>query len=256
MTAVNNSNSLPVSRGHSAGIDQGVLRAGAAAAARRRELDISQRRLATEGVINASALIAFEKGRSWPRERTREKLEQVLRWPAGTIVRIRHGGPTPGGELEKIHSSEGEAPLILIAEAVTAAVDGCSLAIKGLPPVADPEFNWRAAPILADLRQLEAIAVQATRVSGVTPALIRALSAVRRHYDELMLLGATTAGATLGQRLYAARRQANLSIAEAAQAAGVAEDVIVRAEGEEIIPAVFIDAIEELISQINQIRWV
>jgi transcriptional regulator with XRE-family HTH domain len=254
MTALNNSNSLPVSRGRSAGIDQGVLRAGAAAAARRRELDISQRRLATEGVINASALIAFEKGRSWPRERTREKLEQVLRWPAGTIVRIRHGGSVPGGELEKIQLSEGQAPLI--AQAVTAAVDGCSLAINALPPVTHPEFNWRAAPILADLRQLEAIAVQATKVSGVTPALIRALSAVRRHYDELMLLGATTAGATVGQRLYAARRQANLSIAEAAQAAGVAEDMIVWAEAEEIVPAVIIGAIEELISQINQIRWV
>ncbi|AMC75534.1 alanine-rich protein [Mycobacterium tuberculosis] len=46
--------------------DPGVVRAGAAAAARRRELDISQRSLAADGIINAGALIAFEKGRSWP----------------------------------------------------------------------------------------------------------------------------------------------------------------------------------------------
>ena len=52
-------------------LDPGMVRAGAAAAARRRELDISQRSLAADGVINAGALIAFEKGRSWPRERTR-----------------------------------------------------------------------------------------------------------------------------------------------------------------------------------------
>ena len=61
--------------------DPGIIRAGAAAAARRRELDISQRSLAADGIINAGALIAFEKGRSWPRERTRAKLEEVLQWP-------------------------------------------------------------------------------------------------------------------------------------------------------------------------------
>ncbi|HEX7827811.1 MAG TPA: transcriptional regulator, partial [Mycobacterium sp.] len=60
-------------------------RAGAAAAARRRELDISQRSLAADGIINAGALISFEKGRSWPRERTRLRLEEVLHWPPGTI---------------------------------------------------------------------------------------------------------------------------------------------------------------------------
>src|SRR5262245_3137195 len=76
--------------------DPGMVRAGAAAAARRRELDISQRSLAADGVINAGALIAFEKGRSWPRERTRAKLEEVLRWPTGTIARIRRGDPVDG----------------------------------------------------------------------------------------------------------------------------------------------------------------
>jgi hypothetical protein len=40
--------------------DPGMVRAGAAAAARRRELDISQRSLASDGIINAGALIAFE----------------------------------------------------------------------------------------------------------------------------------------------------------------------------------------------------
>ena len=73
--------------------DPGMVRAGAAAAARRRELDISQRSLAADGIINAGALIAFEKGRSWPREKTRAKLEEVLQWPAGTIARIRRGEP-------------------------------------------------------------------------------------------------------------------------------------------------------------------
>ena len=140
---------------------------------------------------------------------------------------------------------------MLIAQAVVAAVDGCSLAIAALPTTDDPEFTERAAPILADLRQLEAIAVRATRISRITPELIKALSAVRRYHDELMTLSATAPGATLAQRLYAARRRANLSTQETAQAAGVTDDMIVRAEAEEALPISVIDAIETLISQIN-----
>nr|WP_231584710.1 FHA domain-containing protein [Mycobacterium haemophilum] len=239
--------------------DPGLARAGAAAAARRRELDISQRSLAADGVINAGALIAFEKGRSWPRERTRAKLEEVLQWPAGTIARIRQGEPATGETRTPSPRPDGptsdapapDGPASLIAQAVTAAVDGCSLAIAALPPTDDPQFTERAAPILADLRQLEAIAVRATRISRITPELLKALGAVRRHHDELMRRGATAPGATLAQRLYAARRRANLSARETAQAAGVAEELIVRAEAEEALPASAVDAIEALLSQIN-----
>jgi pSer/pThr/pTyr-binding forkhead associated (FHA) protein/DNA-binding transcriptional regulator YiaG len=245
--------------------DPDMVRAGAAAAARRRELDISQRSLAADGIINAGALIAFEKGRSWPRERTRAKLEEVLQWPAGTITRIRRGEPAtnavpatsgatapaapPAAPDSDAQAADG--PASLIAQAVTAAVDGCSLAIAALPPVDDPDFNQRAAPILVDLRQLEAIVVRATRISRITPELIKALGAVRRHHDKLMTLGATASGATLAQRLYAARRRANLSTSETAEAAGIAEELIVRAEAEETLPAGAADAIEALLTQIN-----
>lgn len=139
----------------------------------------------------------------------------------------------------------------MIAQAVAAAVDTCSLAIAALPSPQDPEFTERAAPILADLRQLEGIAVQATRISRITPELIKAMGAVRRYHDQLMTLGATAPGATLAQRLYAARRRANLSTSETAQAAGVTEEMIVRAEAEEPLPAETAAAIETLISQIN-----
>src|SRR4029078_12302791 len=99
-------------------LDNGMVRAGGAAAARRRELDISQRSLAADGIINAGALIAFEKGRSWPRERTRAKLEEVLRWPPGTIERLRHGDAAAAAEPET-PSSNDELPLI--AQAVVTA---------------------------------------------------------------------------------------------------------------------------------------
>lgn len=230
-------------------IDPGVVRAGAAAAARRRSLDISQRSLAADGIINAGALIAFEKGRSWPRERTRTKLEEVLRWPVGTISRIRAGGPVPPDDVTQVLSNDEEVPLLV--QAVVAAVDGCNLAIVALPAVDAPEFPARLTPILADLRRLEAVAVRALGIGRVTPALTKALSSIRRYYDQLMMLGSTAPDAPLGQRLYAARRRANLSIPETAQAGVVGEDVIRRVEAGEPVSESDAELIGALISQIS-----
>ncbi|MGE2817542.1 helix-turn-helix domain-containing protein [Mycobacterium heidelbergense] len=242
-------------------LDPGMVRAGAAAAARRRELGISQRGLAADGIINAGALIAFEKGRSWPRERTQAKLEQVLQWPAGTIARLRRGlageaqvKPNPAAPGAREAGEQGpnsDASTSLIAEAIVAAVDGCDLAIAALPPADDPQFIERATPILADLRQLEAIAVRATRISRITPELIKALATVRRHYAELMTVGASAPGAPLAQRLYAARRRANLSTIETADAAGVTEEMVARVEANETVPHGVADAIEALISHMH-----
>jgi hypothetical protein len=122
---------------------------------------------------------------------------------------------------------------------------------ENLPPVDHPDFVPRVTSILADLRQLEAVAARAARISRVTPGLIRALSSVRRRIDELTTLSATAPGATLGQRLYAARRRANLTIDETAQAAGVAGDDIARAEAEEPVADTVARAIESLIGQLD-----
>jgi len=124
-------------------------------------------------------------------------------------------------------------------------------AVDSLPPVEDAGFTPRVTAILADLRKLEAVAARATRISQVTPALIKALGTVRRQIDELTMLAATAPRATLGQRIYATRRRANLTIAETAQAAGVSEDDIARAEAEEPVSAASIDAIDELLKQLD-----
>ncbi|AEV72472.1 hypothetical protein MycrhN_1864 [Mycolicibacterium rhodesiae NBB3] len=231
-------------------LDQGMVRAGAAAAARRRELDISQRSLAAEGIINAGALIAFEKGRSWPRERTRAKLEEVLRWPPGTIARIREGDSIATQRPAEPSAHNGN-DTSLIAQAVVTAVNTFGTAVESLPPLDDPDFTPRATRILADLRQLEAVAARAARISKVSPALIKALSAVRTRYDELMLRAARAPRATVGQRLYAARRGANLTILETAQAAGVSEQDIIGAEAEQPVSAAAVREIESLIEQLN-----
>jgi len=240
--------------------DPGMVRAGAAAAARRRELNISQRSLAAAGIINAGALIAFEKGRSWPRQGTRAKLEEVLRWPDGAIARIRRGEPISGEPEPRTPASQGpstsrpepDSPTALIAQAILAAVEGCSLAIAALPTALTAEFTERARPILDDLHQLETIADRAARISRRTPELIKALGRKRQLYNELMVRMAAAPDAGLAHRIFAARRRADLSIAEVAQAAGVSEETIRRAEAGGEIPANDADAIETLISQISE----
>jgi len=227
--------------------DPGMVRAGAAAAARRRELDISQRSLAADGIINAGALIAFEKGRSWPRERTRAKLEEVLRWPPGTISRLRQGEPVR--PVAAASSPTGDE-VSLIAQAVVTAISTFGSTIASLPPVHDPAFTPRVTEILSDLRQLEAVAARAARIGRVTPALIKALGTVRTLYDDLMVRAAGAPHATLGQRLYAARRGANLTVLETAQAAGVSEGAIRQAEAEEPVSRTDVEAIEKLVTQI------
>jgi transcriptional regulator with XRE-family HTH domain len=233
-------------------VDPGMARAGAAAAARRRELDISQRSLAADGVINAGALISFEKGRSWPRDRTRARLEEVLRWPPGTINRLRTGGPAGiDDQTDVVRRDQSGDEGSLIAQAVVAAVNTLGSTIDSLPAADDADFTPRITAILSDLRQLEAVAARATRIGKVTPTLIRALSTVRRRIEELTMLAATAQHATLGQRLYAARRNSNLTIVETAQAAGVAEDVIALAESEQPVPASAVGAIETLIGELD-----
>lgn len=230
-------------------VDPGMVRAGAAAAARRRELDISQRSLAADGIINAGALIAFEKGRSWPRERTRVKLEEILQWPPGTIARIRRGGSVTPAEPTAPPAGGDEGSLI--AQAVEAAVNTLGDTIGSLPAVDDPAFTPRVTAILTDLRQLEAVAARAARIGSLTPPLLKALSTVRRQIDELTLLGASAPTATLGQRLYAARRRANLTIGETAQAAGVSEDAVAAAEAGQPVTGAAADSLESLIDQID-----
>ncbi len=203
--------------------DPGIARAGAAVAARRRELDIKQRNLAKYKIINAGALIAFEKGRSWPRERTRAKLEEILQWPAGTIATIRYGGSVPGAVSDQ-PVDDGSASLI--AGTVEVAMTTLGAAIESLPADEDPDFAARALVILADLRKLESVVARAAQRSRGTADVVLALRSVRGRYDDLMFRAAGAPGATLGQRLYAARRRANLSAAETANAAGLPVELV------------------------------
>jgi DNA-binding XRE family transcriptional regulator len=234
--------------------ESGMARAGAAFADRRQYLGIKQRKLAEQGIITASSLIAFEKGRSWPRERTRAVLEDLVQWPAGTLAQIRAGGPIPGpaatGSAAAVPADEdGEASLI--AEAVAVAMNTVDVAIAQLPASDHPQFGDRARAVLADLRKLEAVTTRAVRSSQGAAAVIRSLAAVRRRYDELTMRAAAAPGATLGQRLYTARRRANLTVAEAAAALAAPPQLVIAVENEETPPEDATARIETLIADLE-----
>jgi transcriptional regulator with XRE-family HTH domain len=244
--------------------DPGVVRAGRAVAQRRHELELTQRGLAKDKIINAGTLIAFEKGRSWPRRTTLDRLENALNWPPGTITRIRHGasaaparvGDAPGGpiaapreEATEVLTDTIRAPLM--AETVELAMHTLAAAMAELRDPSDPDFTPKATSILADLRKLEKLASSAARNAKGTPSVVLALSSVRRSYNELMMRAARSPAATLGQRLYEARHRAELSLEEAANGAGLPIAVLEDADAERPIPPQAATAIETLIAQLT-----
>ncbi|OBG75838.1 hypothetical protein A5700_23500 [Mycobacterium sp. E1214] len=216
-----------------------MARAGAAVAARREELKLTQRYLAREGIVNAGALIDFEKGRRWPRRATLARLEQALQWPHGTITRLRDGsnlGTVDANDSTEVMTNTVRAPLM--ADAVEIALSTITSAIAALPSdVADPAFSARVGAILSDLRRLESVAANAAQTAKGAPEVARGLSSVRKCYKDLMLRAARAPGATLGQRLYAARYRAELSVEEIAHAADVPVEVVRAAEAEAPVDA-------------------
>lgn len=227
--------------------DPGIARAGMAVANRRRQLDLPQRQLAANGVISAGSLIALEKGRAWPRPSTLAKLEEALEWPRGHIAGIRYQRVADDEPTMALNTIV-QAPLM--TDIVEAALDNLTEAIKDLPDVSNPEFSDRAGRILANLRRIEASAAQAARAASGDPSVARVLGAVRRTYKDLMLRAARAPGATLGQRVYAARHRGELSTEELANAAGVPIDVVRAAEAEGPLSA---DAVAALSAAVNSL---
>jgi DNA-binding XRE family transcriptional regulator len=123
-----------------------------------------------------------------------------------------------------------QAPLM--AQAVDVALGTIRTQIDGLPTPSDADFTARVTPLLADLRKLELVAANAARTAKGAPDVALVLSAVRRAYRDLMLRAARSSRATFGQQLFAVRHRAELSIEEAAKAAGVSVDTIKAAEAD------------------------
>lgn len=229
-------------------LDSGIARAGAAVAARRRDLGISQRELARQGVITASSMIAFEKGRSWPRERTRHTLEELLHWPAGTIARIKSGALP----VQTVYQpAVGDDDASLVVDMVAVALTRFDTAIADLPAPETADYAGQVAELLAELRKLESITARAVRHSQGSTTVMKALGSVRRRYDDLMVAASAYPNATLGQRLYAARRRASVTAAEAGGALGTAPGLIESVEAGEPADGATTRRIETLIADLG-----
>jgi transcriptional regulator with XRE-family HTH domain len=216
------------------GGDPGAVRAGAAFAARRQEIGISQRELAKRKVIGAPNLIAFEKGRAWPREKTRARMEQAVQWPPGELARLHAGKKASGSTVTETSRAQTDATGVVTA-AVAVALAQVMATADSLPAANDPTFGERVRSVLADLRTLDTIITRAVRSTQGSPDVLKSLKTVRDRYRELMTLAASAPAATLGQRLYTARTAAALSAAEAADAINVPPDVVAAAESEQSV---------------------
>lgn len=241
---------------HDGAGELGAAHAGAAFAARREELGISQRELAKLKVISAPSLIDFEKGRTWPRERTRAKLEQVVRWPPGTLAKLSAGATPPqkpqAPQAPATDSAKGaDDPGELLRSAVNFAAGPILARAAGLPDDTDPAFTDQVRAVLSELRQLEVLTARAVRTSHGAPEVIRLLREIRTSYDALMIRSAAAPGATLGQCLYRARAAVPLSVSELADALDLSPEAIVAAEADQPIGDDDRRAIETFIAAAN-----
>jgi DNA-binding transcriptional regulator YiaG len=225
-----------------------TARAGAAVAARREELGYAARHLSDDGVISHGELEDFERGRSWLSGSTRAKLEHALRWPPGTITLVASGGEVPDDDDTEMLSDSVQLEVAL--DYAEIALDGLAARIAMLPPVSDPDFAPQVAEHLAQLRRVHASTANAAR-SAPALEIMLALSDVRRTYRDLMLRAAAAPGATLGQRLYAARHRAELSAEETAAASGVDVDAVAAVEAERVVPAQVSAALESVLLRLT-----
>jgi pSer/pThr/pTyr-binding forkhead associated (FHA) protein len=225
-----------------------IARAGAAVAARREELGYSPRQLSDDGVISRDELEDFERGRRWPAESTRVRVEHALRWSPGTITSVAHGGEVPEDDDTETLSDSVQLEVMLDYARIT--LNGLVARIATLPPAGDPDFVTQVADHLAQLRRLLATTAHAARTAR-TLEIMLALSDVRRTFSDLMLAAAAAPSATLGQRLYAARHRAQLSAVEIAAATGVDVDAIAAMEADRSVSAEVSDALESVVLRLT-----
>lgn len=255
---------------HFSGLDPSLVYVGAQVSQRRSELGISQRTLAASRIMNAGALIQFEKGRSWPRSKTREKLEEALGWPAGHIEALRstydsHGlqegrsvdsSATPRAETQDraVAGDSGGTTAVesrFMVETIAVALSNIKSQIAALPAPAEPTFQPRIAGILTDLNRLESAASNASKGSAGARDILLGLGEIRRARREVMLNAAKSPHATIGQKVFAARHRAELTVEEAAAMVGLAPPDVVAAESGQPLNATHIDAFRQLLAALD-----
>jgi transcriptional regulator with XRE-family HTH domain len=114
----------------------------------------------------------------------------------------------------------------IIVNLSEAAMHMYTAAIDALPFPEDKKFHARADVVLSGMRKLRAALTDAASTTRPSPAVIAALSDVRRRYDSLMAHAAAAPGSSLGQQIYVTRIEAKLSAHEVANGAGVRPELL------------------------------
>jgi transcriptional regulator with XRE-family HTH domain len=230
-------------------VDLSIARAGAAVAARREQLGLSQRKLADERIVSQSQLVKFERGEHWPRQSTLTRIEGYLDWSPGTIARIRAGAPAPDAESTEVLSPTVQVGVLIDASEI--ALRQLLARAAGLPSASSPQFGAEIAPMLAELRRLERGISGTAATSPGRPEVARLLSQIRLTTEDLADIAARAPAATLGQRLTAVRTRSRLSLAEVAAASGTDIDTVTAAEAERPLSAQARVAIEQFIAVVG-----
>lgn len=230
-------------------VDPGMLRTGQYVAARRQELGISQRDVGAMKVLSPAALVTFEKGRSWPRDDTLAKLEDLLRCPRGTLAQIRYNTTASSPSIPVLQAAAvpKDTATALSIRALESSLRLLTAAGEALPAPEDPDFSARASATLNELRELQAVATELSR-AGAGQALVRILGHLRRIYSDIMLRAAQSPNATLGQRLFATRRTLDLSIEDLAAIADVPTTAVLAAENEQPLSSAHADALAQFVT--------
>ncbi|MCA4727120.1 helix-turn-helix domain-containing protein [Mycolicibacterium fortuitum] len=204
-------------------VDPGIEFAGAQFESWRKKKGITQRQLMSEKVISHAALRSFEKGHAWPRERMRARLEQRLELTPGQIAEWRYSYGAPA----KQSAIPGRIDFML--PALEVAVQSIAPAVAGLPAADDPEYWPAVVKTLRDVRKIDSTVSAVARMSPseTTMGLLRT---VRDVYDDVLRAAGAARPDEYGPQLYVARTAAQMSVAEAAAAAGVSDEVIVAVE--------------------------
>lgn len=230
-----------------AGRDLGMVRAGQYAAAQRAKLGISQRDVAAMKILSQGALVSFEKGRSWPRDDTLANLEDLLQCPRGTLAQIRYGTDTSTRSNPLLQAAlPQDTATALAVRAVQSAVRVLSAASTTLPEPSAPQFSPVANALLAELRELQAVSTDMSR-AGAGASVVTALGQLRRLYAEVMHKAARSPQATLGQRLFAARTGADLSVEDLAAITAVPVAAINAAEKDHFVDPAHVPTLTQFI---------
>lgn len=227
--------------------DPDIARAGLAVMERREQLGFSQRRLAEDRVVSQTQLVKLERGTHWPRAGTLAKIESYLRWPPGTIARIRGGEPAPDDD----ETTEVLSPTVQVAVLIDAseiALNGVLRRVAQLPPSQSPAYTREISGLLSELRRLERTITTAARTTTHRPELLGLLGHIRAARQDMLRAATRAPGATLGQRLANTRLDHHLSTGEVAAHCAITIEEVDAVESEQPVRAPVTAALELLVA--------